>query len=177
MLGDVGSYDIERSVDPSIAPPIAARGGSEAPVADRSPSDEMLLAAARAAGRQAHAPYSGWHVGAAALFVETGPTIHRGANVENGSFGLTICAERSAVFAGVVAGGRQLARIAIACTDGSGATVGGIVPCGACLQVIAEFATPDTGVVIDGGGAFRLSDFLPRPFGAAALACHGPPRQ
>lgn len=144
-------------------------------MAEPSPSDDALLVAARAAGRHAHAPYSGWHVGAAALFAETGPTIHRGANVENGSFGLTICAERSAVVAGVVAGGRRLTRLALACTDASGAVVGGIVPCGACLQVIAEFAAPDTGIVIDGGGAFRLGDFLPRPFGADGLARHGVP--
>jgi len=136
------------------------------------PSDEMLLAAARAAGGHAHSPYSGWKVGAAAVFAETGATIHPGANVENGSYGLTICGERSAIFAGVVAGGRRLVRIALTCTDSSGALVAKIAPCGACLQVIAEFGTGDTAIVIDGRGAFRLADFLPLPFGAESLKAH-----
>jgi len=136
------------------------------------PSDETLVAAARAAGAHAHSPYSGWKVGAAAVFAETGPAIHSGANVENGSYGLTICGERSAIFAGVVAGGRRLMRIALTCTDSSGTLVAKIAPCGACLQVIAEFGTGDTGIVIDGRGAFRLADFLPLPFGAESLKAH-----
>ena len=136
------------------------------------PSDEMLLAAARAAGGHAHAPYSGWKVGAAAVFAETGAAIHPGANVENGSYGLTICGERSAIFAGVVAGGRRLVRIALTCTDSSGTLVAKIAPCGACLQVIAEFGTGDTAIVIDGRGTFRLADFLPLPFGAESLQAH-----
>jgi cytidine deaminase len=89
---------------------------------------------------------------------------HVGANVENGSYGLTICAERSAIFAAVVAGGRRLTRVAITCRDGKGALVAKIAPCGACLQVIAEFGGPDTSILIDGRGSFRLADFLPRPF-------------
>ena len=56
------------------------------------PTDDALLADARAAAANAHSPYSGWRVGAAAVFAETGGTIFRGANVENGSYGLTICA-------------------------------------------------------------------------------------
>jgi len=125
-----------------------------------------LVAAARMAARNAHAPYSGWHVGAAAVFAGAEGPPFVGANVENGSYGLTICAERTAICAGVVAGHRRLLRIALTCTDASGDRVRGIVPCGACLQVMAEFGTPDTEVVIDGGGTFRLADFLPRPFGA-----------
>ena len=136
------------------------------------PTDDALLAAARAAGANAHSPYSGWKVGSAAVFAETGDTIHRGANVENGSYGLTICGERSAIFAGVVAGGRTLVRIALTCTDSSGSLVAKIAPCGACLQVIAEFGGPDTAIVIDGRGAFRLADFLPLPFGADTLKTH-----
>lgn len=136
------------------------------------PSDDALLAAARAAGANAHSPYSGWRVGSAAVFAETGGTVHRGANVENGSYGLTICGERSAIFAGVVAGGCRLVRIALTCTDSSGALVAKIAPCGACLQVIAEFGTADTAIVIDGRGTFRLADFLPLPFGADTLKSH-----
>jgi cytidine deaminase len=136
------------------------------------PSDDALLADARAAAANAHSPYSGWRVGSAAVFAETGETVFKGANVENGSYGLTICGERSAIFAGVVAGGRRLVRIAVTCTDSSGALIAKIAPCGACLQVIAEFGTGDTGIVIDGRGTFRLADFLPLPFGADTLKTH-----
>ncbi|MEX0670363.1 MAG: cytidine deaminase [Pirellulales bacterium] len=134
--------------------------------------DEFLLAEARAAAANAHSPYSGWHVGAAAVFAETAAHVFRGANVENGSYGLTICAERSAICAAVVAGGRRLVRIAITCRDANGQLIAKIAPCGACLQVIAEFGTADTAIVIDGRGAFRLADFLPRPFEAETLKTH-----
>ena len=142
------------------------------PAPSALPSDDSLLAAARDAGANAHSPYSGWRVGSAAVFAETGATIFKGANVENGSYGLTICGERSAIFAGVVAGGRRLVRIAVTCTDSSGTLVAKIAPCGACLQVIAEFGTSDTAIVIDGRGMFRLADFLPLPFGADTLKTH-----
>jgi len=136
------------------------------------PPDDILLAAARTAGANARSPYSGWKVGSAAVFAETGAAIFKGANVENGSYGLTICGERSAIFAGVVAGGRQLVRIALTCSDSAGTLVAKIAPCGACLQVIAEFGTADTAIVIDGRGTFRLADFLPLPFGADSLKTH-----
>jgi cytidine deaminase len=134
--------------------------------------DECLLAEARAAAANAHSPYSGWRVGAAAVFTETAAAIFRGANVENSSYGLTICAERSAICAAVVAGGRRLVRIAITCRDPNGQLITKIAPCGACLQVIAEFGTADTAIVIDGRGSFRLADFLPRPFEADTLKTH-----
>jgi cytidine deaminase len=63
-------------------------------------------------------------------------------------------------------------RIAVTCTDSSGALIAKIAPCGACLQVIAEFGTGDTGIVIDGRGTFRLADFLPLPFNADPLKTH-----
>ena len=128
-----------------------------------NPSDDDLLGLARLAAEQAHSPYSGWHVGAAVVFAET-PAPHVGVNVENGSYGLTICAERAAICAGVVAGGRRLTRVALTCRDGHGQPVATIAPCGACLQVIAEFGGPDTAIVIDGRGTVRLADFLPKPF-------------
>jgi cytidine deaminase len=134
----------------------------------RDDKPSPLLAVARAAAEQAYSPYSGWRVGAAAEFAEaTGP--HRGANVENGSFGLTICAERAAIFAGIVAGGRRLTRISLTCRDRAGTLVAKIAPCGACLQVIAEFGSPETTIEIDGRGMFQLADFLPRPFAADSL--------
>jgi cytidine deaminase len=127
-------------------------------------ADETLLQTAREAATRAYSPYSGWQVGAAIEF--EGGRIYPGANVENVSYGLTICAERTAVFAGVVAGERRLVRVAISCNDASGGLVAAVVPCGACLQVLAEFGGGDTEVIIDGGGRFRLHDFLPRPFAA-----------
>jgi len=128
-----------------------------------NPPAADLLSMARLAAEQAYAPYSGWHVGAAVKFTET-TAPHVGTNVENGSYGLTICAERSAIFAGVAAGGRRLVRVALTCRDREGNLVAKIAPCGACLQVIAEFGGPDTTIVIDGRGTFCLADFLPKPF-------------
>jgi cytidine deaminase len=140
------------------------------PNAMPTPLHESLLAEARAAAANAHSPYSGWRVGAAVVFAETPAAVFRGTNVENGSYGLTICAERSAISAGVVAGGRRLVRVGLVCFAANGSRVDGIVPCGACLQVIQEFGSPDTEIVIDGGGVFHLADFLPRPFGADVTA-------
>lgn len=127
-----------------------------------TPSAAELLAAAHEAARMAYAPYSGWHVGAAAEFASG--LVQRGANVENASYGLTVCAERTAVFAGVLAGERTLRRIAVVCRDRDGAPVRDIVPCGACLQVLSEFGGPDVEVITEEGGTLRLSDYLPRPF-------------
>jgi len=135
-----------------------------AAVQPEPPAPATLLAAARAAADNAHAPYSHWRVGAAAVFAEAPAEIHCGANVENASYGLTICAERAAICAGVGSGRRRLARIALTRRDPRGAVVATAVPCGACLQVIAEFGDPDTEILIDGAGRFRLADFLPRPF-------------
>ncbi|MDA0254505.1 MAG: cytidine deaminase [Planctomycetota bacterium] len=135
---------------------------------DPSAAQSDLVARAREVAANAYSPYSGWRVGAAVVFAESaGPFV--GANVENGSYGLTICGERSAIFAGVAAGGRRLEHVALTCRDRDGTLVAKIAPCGACLQVIAEFGTADTVIEIDGRGTFRLADFLPRPFGADSL--------
>jgi cytidine deaminase len=90
-----------------------------------------LIEAAIAARANAYAPYSKFHVGAAIL--TSSGRIFAGCNVENASYGLTICAERVAVGNAVAAGEKTFAAIAIA-------TVGGHYPCGACRQVLAEFA-------------------------------------
>ena len=135
---------------------------------DQHPATSDLVALAREVATHAYSPYSGWKVGAAVVFAETtGP--YAGANVENGSYGLTICAERAAIFAGVGAGGRRLLRVGLTCRDRDGALVAKIAPCGACLQVLAEFGSADTTIEIDGRGTFRLADFLPRPFEADSL--------
>ena len=119
-----------------------------------------LVAAARAVRRRAHAPYSGFRVGAAVL---AGGHVHAGANVENASYGLTLCAERVAVGAAVAGGARRIDAIAIA----SG-TDEPTPPCGACLQTLAEFGGPELPVVLAGsGGAVvetTLGALLPRAF-------------
>ncbi len=135
---------------------------------DAAPTPSSLLSISRDAATRAYSPYSGWRVGAAVEFAEA-PGPHAGANVENASYGLTICAERVAIFNGVLAGGRRLTRVALTCRDRDGALVAKIAPCGACLQVIAEFGSADTEIEIDGRGMFRLADFLPLPFGADEL--------
>src|SRR2546430_11469323 len=90
-----------------------------------------LIAAACDIRKQAHAPYSKFH-GGAALLTASGK-IFSGCNVENASYGLTICAERSAVCSAIAAGERDWVAMAVA-------TPGGHSPCGACRQVLVEFA-------------------------------------
>ena len=125
------------------------------------PLDE-LLAAARAASRSAYCPYSNFHVGAA---VRAGGRIFTGANVENASYGLTVCAERTAIFAAVLAGCTEVEAIAVACVDApEGSTYELLTPCGACRQVMAEFATGATPVMIDRVGRLTLDDLLPKAF-------------
>ena len=89
-----------------------------------------LISEAVSAREQAYAPYSGFRVGAAVLTAEG--QVFVGANIENASYGLTLCAERSAVAAAVTAGARQLEAVALAST-------GAASPCGACRQFLAEF--------------------------------------
>ena len=122
-----------------------------------------LLAAARAAMRHAHAPYSRFRVGAAVL-AEDG-RVFRGCNVENASYGLTICAERAAVFAAVAAGARRLRAVAVVASGPKPP-----YPCGACRQVLAEFCAPDAAIFVAPGLAgahaeeFRLDELLPHGF-------------
>jgi len=119
-----------------------------------------LVQIARQAQQQAYAPYSDFRVGAALL--TAGGQVYTGANIENASYGLTICAERIAVFKAILAGERKLHSIAIA---GSGQ--GYIYPCGACLQVLAEFAPHITVIAAnekDEIKEYNLSELLPQVF-------------
>ncbi len=123
---------------------------------------DALVRQARDAALAAYAPYSGFRVGAAVL---AGGQVFRGCNVECASYGLTVCAERNAIFAAIGAGHRRIDRIALACIDATTEGGAALMPCGACLQVIAEFADPDTVVQVDGAGDFTLRALLPNGFG------------
>ena len=124
--------------------------------------DAELLGHARAAALASYSPYSHFRVGAA---LRAGGRVFAGCNVENASFGLTICAERNAVFAAIAAGCRRIEAIAVACIDaGAEVQAPGLMPCGACRQVLAEFAGPDLPVHVDRAGAFTLADLLPLAF-------------
>jgi len=122
-----------------------------------------LIKKAVAAMRRAYAPYSRFCVGAALLTREG--RVFQGCNVENASYGLTLCAERTALGAAVAAGHRRFTAIAIA-SGGQTAPI----PCGACLQALAEFCRPDFVIVTAAAQnpaamvAYTLKDLLPRAF-------------
>ena len=125
-----------------------------------------LVAAARAAAARAYAPYSRYRVGAALLAADG--SVFSGCNVENASYGLTNCAERTALFKAVSEGRRAFRAIAIA----GGTARSPALPCGACRQALAEFCAPDTPVAVaplrGGAPAVRpLSDYLPFSFSLA----------
>ena len=105
----------------------------------RAPPIAALLREATRARRNAHAPYSGFAVGAAVL---ANGRIFAGCNVENSSYPLSVCAERNAVAMAVAAGARAIEAVAVV-----GGTARPAPPCGGCRQVLAEFAGPDVPVV------------------------------
>lgn len=123
-------------------------------------SREELLKRAREAQKNAYAPYSNFQVGAALL--SAGGKVYTGSNVENSSYGLSICAERVAVFKAVNAGERDFTLLAIV-SSGQGY----VFPCGACLQVLAEFS-PEMKLIItdekDHYKEYALQDMLPQIF-------------
>jgi cytidine deaminase len=122
-----------------------------------------LAQAARQVRRHAYAPYSEFAVGAAVL--TDGGTVHVGCNVENSSYGATLCAERAALAAAVARGARRLRAVAVV----TGATPPS-PPCGICLQALAEFMGPEATVLLVGAtgerspAAVRLDSLLPRAF-------------
>jgi cytidine deaminase len=125
---------------------------------------DAVVAAARAAQARAYAPYSRFRVGAA--LETTDGTVYSGCNVENASFGLTICAERAAVFAAVSAGSRRFRRaVVVSDVDPPAA------PCGACRQVLAEFGLdlPIEGIGSRRSVTWQLSELLPAAFGPEQL--------
>lgn len=129
-----------------------------------------LLEMARKAREQAYAPYSGFAVGAALQFADG--DVVTGSNVENASYGLSLCAETVAVAKAMAAGKRGgLVAIAVAGVAGSSVT-----PCGRCRQMLHELAAlggTDPAVVVDGPEGMAempLSQLLPKPFGSDTLA-------
>ena len=119
-----------------------------------------LVQAARAVRARAHAPYSKFRVGAAVL--DERGWIHAGCNVENASYGLTVCAERNAVAAAVAAGAKRIRAVAVVADPAA-------TPCGACRQVLAEFGGPTADVLLAGpGGAVSsgttVGTLLPHAF-------------
>lgn len=124
---------------------------------------EELIEAAREVRSRAHAPYSQFFVGAA-LLAASGQ-VYTGCNVENASYGLTICAERNAIATAVAAGEREFTSMAIV-------SQGGIAPCGACRQVLREFSVNLTIYTADETGPLgstSLDRLLPQGFSPSDL--------
>ncbi|MFH1690866.1 MAG: cytidine deaminase [Candidatus Eisenbacteria bacterium] len=124
-------------------------------------SDDELIGLARDVRARAHAPYSGFRVGAA-LLAQDG-RVFTGVNVENASIGLSVCAERNAIGRAVAEGATGFAKLAIV-TD---ATDEPTMPCGVCRQVIWEFAH-DLPIIVESGLGTRvhttIEELFPRPF-------------
>lgn len=123
--------------------------------------NEDLVKKAFEAKNMAYAPYSKFKVGAALLTDDN--VLYTGVNIENISYGATVCAERTAVFKAVSEGKKKIAKIAIASDD-----EGYIYPCGICRQVILEFGTPETEIICANGKGeqevFKLKELLPKAF-------------
>lgn len=121
-----------------------------------------LVQKAREAAEKAYCPYSGYSVGAAVL-AESG-NIYTGCNVENGSYGATICAERTAILKAVSEGERRISALAISSEEGSDPPF----PCGMCRQVMTEFCSADTPVIVYDGDKsvfnFTLEELMPYGF-------------
>jgi cytidine deaminase len=123
---------------------------------------EKLCQAARDIARLAYAPYSKFRVGAAILGENE---IYVGTNVENASYGLTLCAERSAFASAIAKGERKFQAIAIACIDAPNPQeIESMTPCGACRQWIAELATTAEIIICGCDRSFGIEDLLPLSF-------------
>jgi cytidine deaminase len=126
---------------------------------------DALVEAALEVRHNAHAPFSHFQVGAA--IEDSSGRIHTGCNVENATYGLTVCAERVAVFKAISEGAREFRRVAVA-ADTDTLTP----PCGACRQILWEFCGDVEVVLANPAGkkeTLRLKDLLPRPFDASYL--------
>ncbi len=131
---------------------------------------DNLALAAISARDSAYSPYSGYTVGAA-LLTKSGK-MYLGSNIENASYSLTMCAERVAIFKAVADGEREFSAIAVAGAK-SGERVGApFSPCGSCRQVLSEFCSPDTKIIVvtgEGYELYTLGQLLPAGFGKKDL--------
>ena len=123
---------------------------------------EELIRAAIEARKNSYSPYSKFAVGAAVMVSAEKPKIFTGCNIENASYGLTICAERTAIFSAVSQGYRSIEAIAIVAAQEMP------YPCGACRQVLSEFCLPDFKVIVAKSETeykeFALKELLPEGF-------------
>ena len=127
---------------------------------------DALLQAALNAREHAHAPFSKFKVGAAVE--DDSGRIHTGCNVENATYGLTVCAERVAIFKAISEGARRFVRVAVAAGTGTLTP-----PCGACRQILWEFCGDVEVTLVNLAGqteTFRLKDLFPRPFDASFIS-------
>lgn len=125
-------------------------------------AERLLFQEAVTVAERAYAPYSGLRVGAVAV----GPSgrSHHGVNVENASYPVGVCAERAALAAMVVLGERRARYVAVAAADGVD-----LLPCGMCLQALAEFGAPEVVARLDGGvRVLALAELLPAAFAGPA---------
>ncbi len=136
-------------------------------IINNSDENKMLINAAKDAMEHSYSPYSEFKVGAA-LLADDGK-IYKGCNIENSSYGATICAERTAIFKAVSEGARGIIKIAIVSSSGEHT-----FPCGICRQVLVEFAREDTVVLLEGSGGttveeYALSELIPYAFDKTML--------
>ena len=129
-------------------------------------SDDDLIERAKEARSLAHAPYSNFDVGAALLASDG--RVFTGCNIENSTYGLTMCAERVAIFKAVSEGANEFSKIAVV-ADYANPTP----PCGCCRQMIWEFSTDDTEVIlanlVGDVQKFDIKDLFPNAFDASFL--------
>src|SRR3982751_4634337 len=129
-------------------------------------NDDELVERAKSARQAAHAPYSNFEVGAA--LVAADGRVFTGCNIENSTFGLTMCAERVAIFKAVSEGAKEISKIAVV-ADHDNITP----PCGCCRQMIWEFASEDTEVILANMSGdvqkFDIKDLFPEAFDARFL--------
>ncbi len=119
---------------------------------------KKLLSFAEKASKNSYSPYSKFAVGASVLCSDG--KVYCGTNIENASYGLTLCAERTAVFTAVSNGSKNITAVAVYSKDG-------VIPCGACRQVISEFSQKADIIYNDKNGAVKIKkiyDLLPESF-------------
>lgn len=171
-IEDTDSCRWELFGDAALRVRSAESTAAESTTAESTAADlERLVFEAREVKERAYAPYSNFRVGSAVRM--DGEFLATGTNVENASYGGTICAERSAVVQGVSRGARRIDAIAISTDSSSTGETGMRAPCGLCRQFISEFADDEALVLLDagstGGGRIRIEvlrfgDLLPHRF-------------